>query len=705
MAIVNGDNLDNLLNGTATNDLIKGFEGNDSIVGGAGNDEIYGGDGNDTLDGGVGRDYLAGGRGNDTYYVDNLGDRVVESANAGYDTVFSSVDFIAGANIEEIRLTGSASRAMGNSSNNIIYGTDNANVLSGEGGDDTLYGNAGDDELYGNEGVDSLYGGEGDDYLNGGAGIDHMEGGLGNDTYYRDNASDVIFEAFGEGVDTVQSAIDTTLGANLENLTLVRNALQGTGNSLDNVLAGNEFANTLSGLSGNDILDGGRGVDTLIGGTGDDIYYVDETTEVVTELLDEGIDTVYSTINYTLSANVENLYLQDFAFSGTGNNLDNLIVGNAENNLLSGGAGNDTLEGGDGVDELYGGDGNDVLDGGIGRDYMEGGRGNDTYYVDNIGDVIMEALGGGVDQVFSSVDFNLTAHVDNITLVGSAVKSNGSDGNNVMIGNDLNNVLGGQLGDDKLYGGLGQDELYGNAGNDYLNGGAGRDYMEGGTGNDVYAVSQSNDAVVERANSGNDTVHAYADFTLTANVEDLILMNSVATGTGNALDNVLVGNASANTLFGGQGNDLLYGREGTDVLAGGDGDDTYIFATGDGADTITASSGLNAILFLAGVDPLTVSLTSTVAAFQDAWDAVFGGGYAVSSGTATLTYGLGDAITFDVGFDGTNIFSDVQEFTFIGALDATTYTINLNSLISSIQAIPLVETVQLDTVLDTLTLA
>jgi Ca2+-binding RTX toxin-like protein len=532
-----------------------------------------------------------------------------------------------------------------------------------------------------------------------------MEGGLGDDTYYRDNASDVITEVSGEGIDTVQSAIDTSLGANLENLTLVRNALQGTGNELDNVLTGNEFANTLIGLEGNDILDGGRGVDTLIGGIGDDTYYVDETTEVVTELLGEGVDSVYSTVNYTLAANVENLYLQGIAYSGTGNELNNLIVGNLENNLLSGGAGNDTLQGGDGVDELYGGNGNDILDGGIGRDYLEGGRGNDTYYIDNIGDVILEALGGGVDQVFSSVDFNLSAHVDNLTLVGAAVKANGSDGNNIIIGNDLNNVLGGQLGDDKLYGGLGLDELYGNAGNDYLNGGDARDYMDGGTGNDVYAVSQSNDAVVERSNNGNDTVHAYADFTLTANVENLILMDAVATGTGNALDNTLVGNSASNTLFGNEGNDLLYGRAGNDILDGGIGDDTYVFGAGDGADTITASSGLNSILFLAGIDPLILSLTSTVAAVQDAWDAIFGGGYAVESGTATLTYGAGDSITFDVGFDGTNIFSDIQEFTFIGAADATTYTLNLNSLISSVQAIPLAETVQLDTVLDTLTLA
>ena len=678
MAIITGNNLDNILNGTAQNDLIRGLEGNDTLLGGLRNDELYGGLGDDILDGEQGNDYAAGGRGNDTYYVDSVYDRVVEYANEGTDLVYASADFVAGANIENVTLTGSATRAIGNELDNTLIGNDQNNVLSGELGNDSLYGNDGDDELYGNVGTDYLEGGAGDDYVDGGAGADILIGGIGNDAYFRDNVGDVIIENSDEGfTDTVISRIDTTLEANVENLILFRGtAVSGTGNELGNVLTGNDGNNILSGLTGSDVLDGGRGADLLIGGLDDDLYFLDNTGDSAVEGSDEGLDTVFTTVDYTLQDNIENLSLIGPAFRGTGNALDNLITGTDENNLLSGGIGNDTLYGLDGVDEIYAGDGNDIIDGGIGRDYSVGGKGNDTFYVDNSGDRIVEALGGGVDQVFASVDYALSAHVDNLTLVGTAVKATGSDGNNVIVGNELNNILGGGLGNDRLYGGAGADEIYGSQGNDYIDGGADRDYLDGGLGNDVYAVDSLYDRTGESVGAGDDTVHSYVDaYVLRSNVENLILLDSVASGTGNASNNTLIGNTSNNTLFGGAGNDVLYGREGNDLLQGGADNDAYVFLLGDGNDTIVDNSGNNTLVF-SDVTLAEISLS-------------------VLGANTILAYGLGgDSVTFLTG--------SVQTATFLGEFDAT--VLDLNSLVTSIQALPLAEIAQLENTLNTLTL-
>jgi Ca2+-binding RTX toxin-like protein len=136
-------------------------------------------------------------------------------------------------------------------------------------------------------------------------------------------------------------------------------------------------------------LDGGIGSDTLVGGTGNDSYFVDSTLDVVTESSTTAteIDSVISSVTYTLGANLENLSLGgSSAINGTGNTLNNQIIGNEANNLLSGlsgndiligAAGNDTLNGGDGSDSLTGDDGNDTLVGGVGNDTLTGGAGID----------------------------------------------------------------------------------------------------------------------------------------------------------------------------------------------------------------------------------------------------------------------------------------------------------------------------------------
>lgn len=258
--------------------------------------------------------------------------------------------------------------------------------ITGTEGDDTLTGSVFANNIVALGGNDVLYGLDNSDILNGGTGADTMYGGLGNDKYIVDDAGDIVTELADEGTDTVESSITYTLTDNVENLTLVNiGAINGTGNDLDNIITGNNWNNQLAGGAGDDILDGRTGADTLLGGTGDDIYIVDNSNDIVTELLDEGYDEVQSSASFTLSDNVEDLILTGSnAINGTGNALDNAIYGNSADNHLYGLAGNDTLDGGEGADSLEGGLGDDTY-------YWEEGYGNDT---------IMET--GGEDTLASS---------------------------------------------------------------------------------------------------------------------------------------------------------------------------------------------------------------------------------------------------------------------------------------------------------------
>ncbi|QDD67167.1 calcium-binding protein [Herbaspirillum seropedicae] len=163
--------------------------GDDLLYGGTGNDSLFGGSGNDVLDGGSGNDTLVGGLGDDTYVVDCAGDTIREDADQGHDTVVASCSYTLGRNLEDLRLAeGGQFNGTGNAQDNLITGNSQDNILDGGRGADTLMG------------------------------------GTGNDSYFVDDVNDKVVEQAGEGVDTVFSRISTTLGANLENLTLLDSA-------------------------------------------------------------------------------------------------------------------------------------------------------------------------------------------------------------------------------------------------------------------------------------------------------------------------------------------------------------------------------------------------------------------------------------------------------------------------------------------------
>lgn len=344
---------------------------------------------------------------------------------------------------------------------------------------DTLLGSAFDDQLFGGAGSDKLVAGIGNDYLDGGVGADRLSGEQGDDTYLVDNKKDIVVENSDGGCDTVESSISYALPADVENLNLLgERKINGAGNACDNRISGNAADNWLTGMygsdslfggAGNDRLNGGAGEDCLDGGIGDDTYYLDSCGDRIFEELDEGVDTVVTSVYLQeLPSNVENMILTKHAyFDAVGNYLSNKIFGNNYANNLFGLEGSDLLYGGRGGDCIFGGDDDDLLDGGAGTDSMTGGAGNDTYVVDATTDVIVEAAGGGTDLVQSAVTLTLGTEVENLTLTGTAaINGTGNAVANRLIGNSAINTLSGGGGGDTLDGGAGNDLLTGGAGAD-----------------------------------------------------------------------------------------------------------------------------------------------------------------------------------------------------------------------------------------------
>ena len=643
-----GGNVENVqVTGTGLFNLTGNASAN-ALTGNGSNNILIGNAGNDTLDGGLGADSMTGGLDDDTYVIDNLGDTIVENPGEGSDTVrinrsieLNLFNSTFSSEIENVVLTGVAAlNATGDIGANRLTGNSAANVLNGGAGNDTLTGNAGND------------------LLNGGANNDAMDGGAGNDTYVVDSDTDSVTESLAGvagGVDLVQSAVNFTLGAgatNVENLTLTgTDPINGTGNILNNVLTGNSGNNLLSGLAGNDTLiggagndnlDGGAGTDNMAGGLGNDTYTVDVVTDVVTEALTAGTDTVVASLNYTLGANVENLTLTGAAITGTGNALNNVLTGNSENNILSGLAGTDTLNGGDGNDNLIGGLGQDIVTGGLGDDQItllvtadnvdtiDAGADNDTL-------VLSGVVPGNFEQN-DVVEVDLSSLTDQVVSIGGApdalTQINFENLNASGLGGSVN--VTGSAGANSLIGSNGNDMLIGDDGNDILIGGLGTDSMIGGLGDDTYVIGLGTDVLTEYLNEGTDTVQSAITHTLGAHFENLTLTGLLAiNGTGNELANVLTGNAAANTLdagagddtlLGGLGNDTLTGGEGNDQLNGGMGTDTlrggvgndlldggvgndlYNFSRGDGQDTISDADPFpgnqDRALFGATINPL-----------------------------------------------------------------------------------------------------
>jgi Ca2+-binding RTX toxin-like protein len=648
----------------ADGDTLIGHAGNDRLYGDINNDTLDGGEGNDFLYGQGGADVLIGGAGNDTYlitgplgfgmefvirdncpsysihYVDSGStDTVVEMADAGDDTVLSTTSYTLPAHVENLIFINDTSEydigaygtplyqsdakyGVGNELNNTIRNASFKNMhLDGGAGDDLLIGGAFSDTLQGGEGNDTLQGGDGDD------------------TYLIEDNSDTILETVSGGTDTVESRVTYTLGANLENLTLTGDeAIDGTGNELNNVIQGNDAANRLSGGAGHDTLIGGAGKDWMAGGTGDDTYYVDDAGDLTLENSGEGYDSVYTALTHTLAGHLEALYLQGSQdIDGAGNDNDNWIQGNDGDNHLNGLGGNDelrgdggddTLSGGDGDDKLLGdninlhndfhgydtldggagddilmgqggndllngGDGHDTLDGGSGADQMVGGTGDDLYIVDNTSDTLIEAAGEGSDRVESSITLALIENIEHLKLVGDRwIDGYGNDADNMLTGNIGVNTLEGGAGNDHLDGYAENDTLLGGDGDDWLYGGddyadsyddyggsvttlPNDDHLDGGDGNDWLDGGSGNDVLL--GGQGDDTLYGGDDGGYGDYGDHLAKNANFLINNADHLTNndYLDGGEGSDTLDGGSGHDILDGGTGIDRMTGGSGNDIY----------------------------------------------------------------------------------------------------------------------------------
>ncbi len=456
-----------------------------------------------------------------------------------------------------------------------------------------------------------------------------MQGGGGSDKYIVDNVDDKVVELTGSGTDLIESSVTFTLASFVENLTLTGpDTINGAGNDLNNLITGNGSANkleglansdTLSGGGGADTLDGGLGNDRLIGGLGDDTYVVDSIVDVIVEKSKEGIDTVLSSINFTLDAGniLNHLELTGiFNLNGTGNGNDNRIVGNVGNNILDGG------------DNAF-----DVPEG----DTLTGGAGDDTYIVHNIEDQVKEVAGEGHDTVKGFIGWKLGAEQEDLLLMGTAI---------IGIGNELAN------------------KLTGNASNNKLDGGIGDDTMIGGAGDDLYVVDSIKDVITDASGTNDEVIFSGKDLSLVklyTNIEhyNFSLLDPAAGAvnfTGTTAANRITGTALDDTLAGGSGNDTLLGGAGLDSLSGGVGNDLLNGGAGD--DTMDGGVGNDIYVIDVATDKIADSGKDT--------------GDTVQTGTPGLHIDLND-----LGF-----FGGVENVTFTGIEDLNATGTAANNLLT-----------------------
>jgi Ca2+-binding RTX toxin-like protein len=501
-----GSSFNDTLTATDESTPLYGRGGDDVLTGGAGDDTLVGGSGADTISGGLGIDILS-------YAEGNIG---------------TGGPSLTGKGVTVNLATGTATDNWGNTDTfsgiEVVYGSNKADVLTGG---NTING------IAVTEGFEGFLGGAGNDTINGGVGFDvamyttstsavtvtlggaaagsakdgmlgtdvltNVEGVQGSDFNDILKGSDTgTFESFEgragndsiDGLGGVDRASYATSPAAVTVNLSTGVASDGWGGSdtllnIESVL-GSAHNDSLTGGAGNDTLEGGAGNDTLDGGAGNDLAVfssdrlayeikVDTTTGTVTVSGPDGLDTLRS---------IEGLQFSDSTFT--------LEIGTQQADTLTGSDGNDAMFAGGGNDGLDGGGGDDELDGGEGADTMVGGEGNDTYYVDNVGDQVIETdgavgrpngalgvkaqdIGSSIDKVVASISFTLGNFVENLQLAGGAAGLSG-------VGNGLDNVLAGNAGGNMMRG-LG--------GNDAIDGGDGIDTAGYAGPRSQYAMAKS----------------------------------------------------------------------------------------------------------------------------------------------------------------------------------------------------------------------
>jgi Ca2+-binding RTX toxin-like protein len=433
-------------------------------------------------------------------------------------------------------------------------------LIEGTSFNDKLTGTNDRDKILGFGGQDSILGGNGDDTISGGESQDTIDGGAGSDTAdYAEKTAAVTVRLNGSRwVDVRVGNVREDRIKNIENV---------TGGSGNDALTGDQFKNVLTGGAGNDLLDGKAGGDELRGGQGDDTYVIDNLSDQVFELVNEGTDLIRTALTHFDLIDYE--HVENLTYTGRANST---LIGSDVDNVIRGGSRNDVIEGGAGSDSLYGGDGADLLFGYYDYDDSEinggdpafsdaafehernnsidrlyGGRGNDVYLFDQFVNTpeVIEYRGEGTDTILGSgAAYVLTDNVENYVNDTSLTDNDGNYLYVEITGNSLNNIMRSSpnwdlipdtagldwlasnmnrllsstsnfQSNEKFFGMAGMDTLLGGAGDDYLSGGEGRDRLTGGSGADQFVF----DAALNR----NINVDTITDF---ISGQDTIVLDS-----------------------------------------------------------------------------------------------------------------------------------------------------------------------------------
>ncbi|WP_426954737.1 beta strand repeat-containing protein [Muricoccus radiodurans] len=584
-------------------------------------------------------DTLLGGTGNDSFRVGSGGEHTVDG-RGGINTII-----FGGSEAVTIDLgTTAAPGGFGGFAGTITKaaGTDqiaNFNAATGGQGNDTLRGTSGDDILAGSQGSNLI------------------EGRGGSDTYRASSYAGGDAPTTGAVIDLGNGSTGTATNSWGGTDTLV---------SIENA-RGSQFADTITGA-----VNGGL-VSYIRGQGGDDTLRAPTVGTLVTADYAGSLSGVVVNLATGLAAddgwfggqdtlvNIERARGSAFADSLTGSGVANHLEAGDGDDTVSGGAGNDTLLGGAGSDSLTGGTGNDTFVVGalaeigaadIIADFAAGDRldlsalagtfvgsapfqNNGTSQIafrnvlvsgQAVTQIQFDTNGNGSPDALFTLNGTLTL-VETATgsriLQVSAAPSGPTSGADSLVGGTGpdstdglggNDTIDGAGGDDTLIGGSGSDTLTGGAGADSLDGGSGDDSMAGGVGDDSYVVNSLGDVVSEAGGDGTDTVTASVSFTLATGFENLVLIGSATTGTGNAAANLITGNGLSNTLLGLGGADTLVGGGGSDTLDGGSEVDSLV--GGAGNDVYRVDSALDVVeegADGAGLDTVEASVTYSIA--------------------------------------------------------------------------------------------
>ncbi|MGW8168459.1 MAG: hypothetical protein ACWGHH_00360 [Sulfurovaceae bacterium] len=527
--------------------------------GGSGNDTLYGSSGNDWLSGGDGSDILSAGSGNDTLVIDAL-DKTYYGGS-GYDTLILEGDVGISVNLPDNGIEAVFGSA----------GNDKIDALLNKG----IFYSTTSAIIYGNDGDDTIIGSNVGDFISGGIGNDILNGSAGNDVYSYSR---------GDGIDTIKEyAVQRQqMYSAMSGIPYVIIVEQDGGN--DTVQFGDDIL-----LS--DIEVEMSGTSLIIG-----INQNDKTT-----LLDNMSDKIIIEKYTTKYRTIENLQFSDGSIEllsswKVGTSSDDILNSSASNERIFGNSGKDTLtyassaKGvsvnlsiissqdtvGGGIDTivgienitgskyndtLIGNNENNIINGGLGADSMTGGVGDDTYYVDNVSDIVAENVNEGYDGVSSSISYILGNNIEYLQLTGAS-SINGT-------GNNLNNTI------------------FANSGSNTLNGGAGIDTLSYEQATAAIKVNLSLSSAQATSGSGTDTITGFESL------------------TGSKYNDTLTGDSGNNTIDGSLGNDIIEGGLGNDTLNGGDGIDTLLYATASSAITVDLSNEDAQDTIGAGIDTIT----------------------------------------------------------------------------------------------------